>query len=332
MAYSTTQEFCADVRRLAMVPNTATQGNQNADLLRYADQEMEAQIYPLILSVNEEYNVQTLDVQTVQNIQGYRMPPRAIAGKLRDVKYLQGGTQLPMPKIEIEQLTAWTLNSYGGAPAGFYLKAGTINVVPIPPGGNAIRLQYFANHGKFSDWSGVAASATAGIITGAVTYSTTLVQNDTVSFTAASFTPTLNALYDVVAANTPYEHLAIGLQCIQVSPPLYKVVAPAQGVPGYTPSSLSPVIALGDLICPTNTMPIIPLSMDIYQLLMTRVALQVLSSVGDLERMQSLEAQYENSKVQMLKLYSPRVDGSPKKMQGLHSRMTNSGIAGFKVW
>jgi hypothetical protein len=331
MAYTTTQDFCADVRRLAMIPNSATQGNQNADLLRYADQEMEARIYPLILSVNEEYNVQTLDVNTSQNIQGYRMPPRAIAGKLRDIKYLQGGTQLPMPKIEIEQLTAWTLNSYGGAPAGFFLKAGTVNVVPIPPGGNALRFQYFANHGKFSDWAGTS-NAAGGIIGIAPTYSTTLVLNDTVSFTAPSFAPTLNALYDVVAQNPPFEHLAISLKCIQVSPPLYQVLNPALGVPGYTPASLSPVISIGDVICPTNSMPLVPLPMDIYQLLMTRVALQAINSLGDTERMQSLEAQYENGKAQMLKLYSPRVDGSPKKMQGLLSRMTNSGVAGFKVW
>jgi len=328
--YRTTAQFCDDVRRLAMIPNSATQGNQNSDLLRYADQEMEARIFPLILSVNEEYNVQTLDVNTSQNIQGYRMPPRAIAGQLRDVKYIQGGTQLPMPKIEIEQLTAWTLNSYGGAPAGFFLKAGTINVVPIPPGGNALRFQYFADHGAFDDWS--SKTPPGGFISTTVTYSTTLVQNDTVRFDAGAFTPTLNALYDIVAGNTPYEYLALSLQCIDAAHPTYKVVNPAQGVPGYTPACLSPVISVGDIVTPAGAMPIIPLPADIYELLMLRVAIQVLSSVGDVERMGALESQYEKGFATMLKLYSPRVSGSPKKIQGLLTRMTNSGIAGFKVW
>lgn len=331
MAYTNTVDFLADVRRLAMIPNTATQGNTDADLLRYADQEMEARITPLVLSVNEEYNVQTLDVNTVQNIQGYRVPPRAIAGKLRDVKYLQGGTQLPMPKIEIEQLTAWTLNSYGGAPAGFFLKAGTVNVVPIPPGGNALRFQYFANHGKFSSWNSTD-KVGRGLVVRSVAYSTTLVQNDTVSF-VADFTPTIDALYDIIVQNPPFEFLALSVQCVTASPTsVFKVVNPALGVPGYTPACLSPTIAPGDIVTPANTMPIIPLSMDIYELLVCRVAIQVLSSLGDTERMAALEQQYEVSKAQMLKLYSPRVDGSPKKMQGLLTRLTNSGIAGFKVW
>lgn len=331
MAYTTTTDFCSDVRRLAMAPNAATQGNQNSDLLRYADQEMEARIYPLLLSVNEEYNVQTIDVNTINNISAYRVPPRAIAGKLRDVKYLQNATQIPMPKIEIEQLPSWTLNSHGGAPAGFYLKAGTINVIPIPPGGNALRFQYFANHGKMVDWAGTS-NSTAGIINNTPTYSTTTVLNDTVSFTASSFTPVLNSYYDVIAQSTPFEHLAISLKCIQVSPPLYQVQPVALGVPGNNPSPLSPAIALGDIVVPTNTMPIIPLSMDIYQALMTRVAIQLLSSLGDLDRVTFLEQQYENTKTQMLKLYSPRVDGSPKKMQGLLSKMSGVGVSGFKVW
>lgn len=331
MALTNTTQFLADVRRQGMIPNVATLGNQDSDILRYADLELEARILPLMLSVNEEYNTQTYDVVTVGGQQEFRVPPRSIAGKLRDIKYIIGATRLPLPRIEIENLPSWTLNATG-VPSAFYLKAGSVNLVPTPGNNAVLRMQYFCNHGSFVNWGGTT-NAVAAVISGA-TYSTTTVPKDTLNLTIpAGFTPVVGQKYDVISSRTPYEHLAIGVVCLtggltptfQVSPVIPNLSGP--------PSGLSPNIQQGDILVGAESMPIVPLPPDIQQLLVMRTVISVLTSIGDIERVAASEELYANLQRQTLNLYTPRVDGAPKKMGGALSKMTGSGFfPGFKVW
>ena len=130
-----------------MLPNTATLGLQDADLLSAADMEMNARLMPLILSVNEEYGVQTMDIPIVQGKSQYRMPTRGAGAKLRDVRLILGNNTYPLPKIEVEQIQAWLTNARG-TPQGFWLAAGSINLIPNPSGG-VLRMRFYQQHGRF---------------------------------------------------------------------------------------------------------------------------------------------------------------------------------------
>lgn len=319
---NTTATFINDVTRLAMAPQTTTLGSGAADILRIADLEMGSRVVPLVLSINQEYGVITVDVPVVVGQQQYRMPDGAVANKLRDVRFVQNGIQLPLPKIEIEQLGTWTVG-YNGFPTGFYLESGSINLVPAPSVAGALRIRYYTSHTGFSYWDGVA-TPLVGTVTAVSGYSTTVRQNDTITVTSEStFTngQILGGNVNIIAARSPYDYLAIQGYLTSISP--FSIAVDTANIRGPTPN-MSPNVRIGDILVRGDLggMPVIPLPEEAYPLLVTRTAIALLAQVGDLERINMLEAVYARQEKDFLKLFSPRVDGAPAKVQGVLQRNT----------
>lgn len=84
-----TSDLLTDVRRSGMLPDSAPSGVSDADILAAASKEMWSRLVPLVLSVREEFYVQQSTQALVANQQLYRIPPRAIGTKLRDVYLVQ---------------------------------------------------------------------------------------------------------------------------------------------------------------------------------------------------------------------------------------------------
>ena len=313
----TTNDLLADVTRLAMLPTAAALGTLNTDVLSIANMELSSRVLPLVLSINEEYNVQTIDIPIVANKTQYRMPDRAMGSKVRDVRYIQGGTQLPLPRIEIEQLQAFTLNA-SGVPYGFWLEAGSINLVPSPPAGGALRIRYYTAPRKFVPWDGATTSVNIGIVGSVQGYYTVARLNDTVGLTATSptFTTPLTKQVDVVSSRTPYEYLAIDTVVTTAGPTARLTVPGAPQVPGNAPN-MSPNIRAGDILASGDTSPIVQLPDEAYPLLVYRTAISLMIQLGDFDKAAGLEKVYSGIEASYLKMFSPRVDGAPKKMQGL---------------
>lgn len=313
MALKTTTALVADVRRQLMLPDTATLGTQAADILAAADLEMTSRILPLMQSVNEEYGVLAIDIALEPGKSQYRMPNQAAGAKLRDVRLLVGAQQRILPKIEIEQLGAWNTVSRG-SPVGFYLQAGSINLVPAPSSG-ALRVRYYQPHGTFISWAGASQAAVAGRIITAVSYSTDLAPNDTVTFGMATFVPVAASLYDVIAATTPYETLAQNAVCTDGSPSPFSIrVTTGQAVSAAI--NMSPNIQIQDIVCPSGSVPVVQLPDEAYRLLLYRTCIAVLVQIGDLERAQVFEGMYQQHEAAWVGMSSSRVDGSPPKLMG----------------
>lgn len=329
----TTTDLLSDAKRLAMIPVAQALGTQDADLLAIADMEMATRVLPVVLSVNEEFNVQTVDIPVVAGQQQYRMPTRAVGAKLRDVRYVQGGVVFPLPRLEIEQLGAWTLNA-SGIPQGFWLEAGSINLQPAPPPGGALRVRYYARQAKLVAFPSPS-TANIALVASVGPYTTVNRLNDTVEVTpdTAAFNPAAPAKVDIISSNTPYEYLAIDATLSSVSGGARRLtVSTALGVPGRAPN-LSPNVAAGDVLVNNGSAapisPVVQLPDEAYPLLVTRLACALMAQLGDLERLQSLEASYERAKVDYLRLTAPRVDGAPKKVQGF---LTRGALSRLKGW
>ena len=322
----TTAQLIADVRRQIMLPATATLGLEDADLLSAADVEMQSRILPLILSVNSEYNVQTIDVGIVNGQAQYRMPLRAAGSKLRDIRYIIGATMMSLPLINIEEVQNWNTLATGPA-QGFYMQAASVNIVPVPSVG-VLRMRYYAQHKQFVLWDGVDSSV-ASVIT-SPTYSTTVTPNDTLTLqTSGAFVPVAGQKYDIISAAQPYEHLTLSTPC--TADPLagpYTLLAPSVASTRAC-VSLSPNITEGDLIVPAGQSPVVQLPDEVYQLLVTRTCIQLLVQVGDLERAAGLETIFKRQSEDFLKMFSPRSDGTPHKMTGYYQTIAQRPWYGF---
>lgn len=300
MAWTTT-DLLADVRRRAMLPTTSTLGLADADILEHANNEMATRLVPLVTSVNEEFYVQTVDIACVSAQAAYRMPNRSAGAKLRDVTYLQGSSVQRLSRIEPERLAQFTATPMG-TPVGFYLEAGTINLVPSPSGGT-LRMKYFVRPGRFTNTAtdyGTIATITANT---ANIFSGTFAG----SLTTATY-------FDIIANRPPFEYLAIEAQQFTFSGANIAVVG---GTGNIAPISLN--LAVGDYICKTDKSPLIQLPVELHSLLVQRTVCAIMETFNYTERLSAAESAYERMEAAALKLITPRIDGSPKKMRGILS-------------
>lgn len=312
MAWTTT-DLLADVRRRAMLPNTSTQGTQDADLLSHADNEMASRLVPLVSSVNEEFYVQTVDIALTAGQSAYRMPNRNAGAKLRDVTMLMGNVQLNLARIEPEQLNRWTTNAIG-TPMGFYLEAGAINLVPTPASG-ILRMKYYVRPGRLTN-----TAANYGVVTGA-TYS-----GNAVALTFSGSLSTSNgSLYDVIANRPPFEYL---LADATASASVAGAVTLTTSSPTTPAPNHSPNIAIGDYVCARDVSPLMQLPVELHSLLAQRVVCAVMESFAYTERLQMAEQVCARMEQAALRLLSPRVDGAPRKMRGVLGLMgsTKMGV------
>lgn len=308
MAWLTT-DLLSDVRRRAMLPTTAALGTTDADLLAHADNEMASRLVPLVQSVNEEFYVATKDVALTGA--AVRMPDRNSGAKLRDVTLVRGNSVLNLARIEPERLTEWLVNATG-VPAGFYLEAGSVNLVPSPGASGTLRMKYYVRPGRFT-----ATASRYGVITG-VAYAGNSV---TLTF-SGSLTTSNGALYDVIAFRPPFEYLAV--DAVASSSGAGSVVLTVSS-PSTPAPDLSPHIAVGDYVCVRDESPILQLPVELHSLLVQRVVCAVMEAFGYNERLQAAEAVYARMEEAALRLISPRVDGAPKKMRGLLGGFTRLG-------
>lgn len=311
----TTSDLISDVSRLVFTPNALALGTQGSDILAIANQELSSRIIPLVSSINEEYMVQTIDIPIIPGQSQYRMPTRSVGAKLRDVRWTQGNIQLPLPRIEIERLQEFTLNALG-TPVGFWLSAGAINLVPTPNNG-ALRVRYYTAPRKLVEWNGSTTSSTIGIVGTVTGYYTVGRTNDTVGVTPSvgTFTTPLGKQVDIISSATPYEFLAVDSVVTTTGGSPRVTVPSAVGVPGPAPN-LSPSVRPGDVLASGDTSPIVQLPDEVYPLLVTRTAIQMCIQLGDTEKAVSLSKIYDDQEQSILKLLSPRIDGSPRKMNG----------------
>lgn len=306
-----TSDLLADVRRRAMLPSTSTLGVADADLLEHANAEFATRLIPLVTSVNEEFYVQTVDIAVVAGQSAYRLPNRNAGGKLRDVTYVIGSSVLNLARIEPERLTQWIASPFG-TPTGFYLEAGTVNLVPAPAGSGTIRMKYYVRPGRLTN-----SASDFGIVTGA-TYS-----GNSVALTFSGTLSTTNGvLYDVIAYRPPFEYLATDATASLSGA---GAVTLTVGGPTSPAPDLSRNIAVGDYVAKRDLSPILQLPVELQSLLVQRTVCAVMESFNYSERLKSAEDAYARMEEAALKLLTPRVDGAPRKMRGLLSSMSRFG-------
>lgn len=297
MAWTTT-DLLADVRRRAMLPTTATLGLADTDILEHANNEMATRLVPLVTSVNEEFYVQTVDIACVSAQAAYRMPNRSAGAKLRDVTYLQGSSVQRLSRIEPERLAQFTATPYG-TPVGFYLEAGTINLVPAPSGGT-LRMKYYVRPGRFTN------TATDYATIASIT-------TNTATLFAGTFAGSLDTgPSDIIALRPPFEYLVIDATKDTFSVPNIQLRAS-----GLSLFSLN--LAVGDYITKTDKSPLIQLPVELHSLLVQRTVCAIMETFNYSERLSAAEAAYERMEAAALKLITPRIDGSPRKMRGILS-------------
>jgi hypothetical protein len=287
MANFTSDVLVASIKRRGSIPTSQNLIKQ-ADFYALINEELQSNLVPYLMSVREEYFVADFDYSIQLNKTTYRIPQRAIGGKLRDVLYVRvGGSAYPLPRLD-EAEVASNNNSLNG----FYLFGNSVVLNPIPTNtSDTLRLRHFRRPNTVVDVSAC----------GQVTAINTVTNQVTCSSVPTSFTT--NVLCDFVKAQS-------GFECLQIDSPIVNISGST-----ITFSSLPTDLAIGDWISLAGESPIPQIPQELHPLLAQLVTVKCLEALGDAGGLSVAQSKLKELQESLMHVIAPRVDGEMKKIK-----------------
>lgn len=290
---TTTDIFLQKVRRTASTPDDTVPGDLDADLLAYADEEIQGRMLPMMMSNRDEFFVATKDYPIVASTSKYQIPSRAIGAKLRDVLYVVSGNIQNLVRIEPEDLASY-VGQGPGAPTGFYLENANVVLVPTPSNSvGTLRLKYFSRPGTLVLPSVALVSTAVAVASGVCT---------------VTVPAPLSQPYDIVSASSPFPIMAI-----DTVPGVVTGVSYAFAFTGETQAFANSQV---NYLTNVGTSCVIQLPEELITALVQRTAARYLEAHGDREGASVCSQQADRLEGVAMALLAPRVDGEPKRVVG----------------
>ncbi len=265
----------------------------DTDFLEMLNHNMISDLIPFIKSANEEYFVIYNDQLLISGKDDYTIPPRALGGALRDIVMVDtNGRELDLPRLQPE------LIKYGGAYYaqrifGIYLKGDRAIFYPAmqnPPQESFIRFKYERRPNDLCLLEDA----------GQITVIDALNKQITLSNVPAAWgsTTTLDIILPIPQFSSVVDDIAI------------------QSVAGnvITLTTWNDNIMVGQWVAESMTTPIAQLPYEAHKAIELSGALSILTAQDDKSAIPNLREELDRAKSSLMKIITPRVEGSPTKV------------------
>ncbi len=283
--YTATYLLAALKRRGMLAAHTDTL--TDADFLAFADEELQSEIVPFIMSMREKYFSAYADVTTTAGTAAYALPKRAIGGKLRHVAIADGTAYRALTWVEPESVEGDTST---GAPTSYSIRGNDVVLYPAPSAAVTLRMHYYQRPSRL-----VATTAVGRIAT---------ISGNRLTLTMAAALPatfTSGEYYDVVKGSGP------GFETLQIDN-----YATGSATPALTLTTAAPAsVAVGDFVCLSGETPIPQIPVELHPWLAQRVVLRALEALGD-PKAAVAEKTADRMRKVAATLLAPRVDADPR--------------------
>ncbi|HET9597852.1 MAG TPA: hypothetical protein VFP65_19850 [Anaeromyxobacteraceae bacterium] len=280
----------ASVKRRASIPTTQATLS-TTDLLGIADEETLGYVMPILRDAREDYGIAAYEVPIQDGVLVYRLPPRALAGVLRELMAIRlDGTAFNLPRIAYGQI------SYSSGP-GFTTDGNTIVLVTDQPGnvttlGTTLRMTYYQRPSSLVVTSAVGTVSSFNTGTNAVTLSA-----------APPGTFTTAVKYDLVRAGSPFETLATDL-----------VATTVVGSTLTFTSALPSDLGVGDYVTLAGQTAVPQVPVELHPLLCQSVAVKILHGMCDYDAVDKQTAELMRMEGSIRKLLTGRVEEEPMRV------------------
>ena len=296
--FFTSQDLINSVKRRASIPDSQSMIT-DAEILEFANEEMELNVIPLIVAKHEDYFLTREDVAVVSNQQSYAIPYRAIGSQLRNLCVSdENSNELgSMSRIPLEE--AMTHSRYGNQSFGnrrYYIQ--NENVVILGNNSNDLNADYLSFFYNLSP-NKLVASTRVAIITQIDEGSGQII----VDRMPDNFT--LTSEYDFVKTRAPHKILTydIAVSDIDVSNKLIT----------FNTQDLPDQLRVGDRIAISGETDVVNCPSELHVMLAQSVAARILESIGDNENLQMAERKLKKMEDNAANILDNRVSGSPIK-------------------
>ncbi len=280
----------ADIRRRASIPTTPSPGNRDSDLLAHANDLLRLELLAEIIPLQEGYFLRNTDTQLP--VTALRVPPRAVAGRLRALQLLDAsGRELgdPLAEISVERSGLFAADS---GLFGYRFEGSNIVLVGSSSTSAAqIRMKWYQRPNE--------------LVTSGYTTITDIDAGNNRVEVASTSGFTTSTLIDLVAATPGFESHAIDLLPSNVGTPANTITFSEE---------LPDNLAVGDYVCLAEESPVPQLPETYWSILSQAAACEYLAAKGLDSLLKTAVARLESMKKGAGMLSSPRNDSAGGKI------------------
>lgn len=293
-----TEDLIASIKRRTLAP-ISQQTFQNEDLIALLNEELEIDLIPEIISVRQDFFKQSVVIPILSGLSNYRIPQRAAYGSLCDVFWLDpNNNRFRIPLMTLDRLGTIDLTASGNRPIGYMMQDDTIVLYPPPNVGSNLEVWFYCRPNDL-----VATTDCAAIVSASTVGATTTFTVDT-DLTALLST---GSLIDFVSAQSPFQLWA---QSVEVTSVSASQIAVAKSDVSNAVNVVLPQV--GDYIAQemTTNIPMVP--QEFHVILAQMVAARLMEGLGDLQKLEAVNAKLMAMKRQALSMIQNRVEDDIK--------------------
>lgn len=310
----TSSKFVKSVRRRCMAPEN-TEVYDDQDILDIASEEIDTEIMPSLLSINENYMLYSVNIPVETGVDRYRIPERAVGSKLKDVALVDSSNNVfELAEISVGRLSDYTTSYTTGYETGiFYIENNEIVFVSSENEGyESVRMYFYMSPSVLVE------EDQAGLITSVVrdtTQTTITISNFPDKFSNIS----LNN-FDTVSGKNPNRIYNYDITAIAVNKNTKTVT--------FNTLDIDEELQRGDYLCFAGETVVPQVPVEFHPILAQSVAVHILEGLGDEQGKQSAERKLERMTKKVLGMFEKRVEESGRKIVSRHSTMSEASFRG----
>lgn len=303
----TVEQLIENIKRRCSVP-TSQLTFLPQDFVDLANDELQGEVVPLIMSTREEFFVDYEDIQTPAS--GVIPLPAATVGmKVRSVCYVQQSSPLVLinlPRVDLDIVAGVGFSNFNTL-TGFYIQGNDLVLYPSQsaPTNTPIRIYFYRRTLVLSNLG---------------TYGQIISIDEMANTVVLSFVPydwTVGHELNAINFQVPFECVNEDLEIVSVSSPTVEL----NSVEG---------LSVGDYVSDRGFSPIPQVPIEAHAYLAQLTAAKCLEALGDNEGNQAAIAKAEKLKDKLMVMISQRVDGSTKKIMNPNGGLRlGAGIGRF---
>lgn len=297
------------VRDRAMIPDDVTVYDDDA-ILDILNEEIDVGLLDTLLELHEEHLVSYVDVSASEtrienNTRRLVIPHRAVGNKLRAIKYRQGGTFYDLNRIDLSEVSDFSMEGGSFSTSGrdlFYVEGDEIVVIsPFATEGSLFRIYYHLRPSTITMETKCAKIVSIDRETGVIVFET--LAKDT--FNAETL--------DFVQNRSPNRILGTEITKTSASLSLNTMT--------INPVSIPDRLRDGDWVCPAEYSPYPNVPTELHPVLAQRAAVYILEAMGDTENLNSARGKLKQMEKSVQKILDDRVEASPRKIKNRYGTL-----------
>jgi len=294
-AVQTVDDIVANIIASTRLPiSQVTFTNQN--IVGFLQDEQQTTITDLIKKVREDYWLANYDQQILPSVYSYGMPPRAAAGSLRNIVFVDpSGYEIDCPHLDPDQIKTPSYFAFRPSWQGQGAFLQNDQVVLWPQTFSNVSYKLRQKYERRPNALTLKANCTPVL--------TVTVASNQVTITAGTF-PAAASYVDIISQT--------GQNVSQADSLL--VATNSSGTITFDSSTpITSAVTVGSWICPAGLTCIPQLPAEAYPLLLARGMLRIAAALQNSNLFNVASKMSEDAAAKLMTMITPRVSGSPRK-------------------